>query len=1476
MEASPASGQVAASLEQARQHYQAGRWQKAEELCQRILQTNPTEADALHLLGLIAGQSGRYQPAADYLRATVRLQPDLAAAHNDLGNALVLLGKLPEAIDSFREAVRSRPDFALAHSNLGNALQEMGHREEALANLREAVRLRPDFTEARFNLGVALQAQGHLPEAVESYQQVLRLKPDHVDAFCNLGMVLWKQGKFNEAFAQYQHALRLHPDHAVACNNQGAALQELGRLGEAEASLRQALLTKPDHADALCNLGIVLWKQGNMDESVAQYQKALRLQPDHAEALVNLGNVYKDQARLDLALEAYRAALHIKPDAAEIHSNLLLALNYHPGYDAPAIAEECARWNRTHAEPLRKLIQPHGNRPDPERRLRIGYVSPDFREHVDSFFTIPLLSNHDHEKYQIFCYANVPRPDAMTERLKGYADFWRSTVGLSDQQIADLVRGDQIDILVDLELHAAKNRLLMFARKPAPVQVAWLGYPGTTGLSTMDCRLTDPYLDPPGLFDAFYSEESIRLPDTFWCYNPLSDEPAVNALSARQTGIVTFGCLNNFCKVNDGCLSLWARVLRKVPQSRLLLRAPRGQARENVIASLRKEGIAEGRIELVESVPRQKYLQTYHRIDLGLDPVPCSGHTTSLDAFWMGVPTVTLLGKTAMGRAGFSQLCNLGLAELAAQTPEQYVELATSLANDLPRLEELRRTLRDRMRRSPLMDGTRFTRHVEQAYRQMWHRWCTQQDPLAATRTDGSPQPEGSKPDAKSYFQRGITLAQNRKYEDAAASFQEGLRLQPDSAGAHNDLGMILILQGKLSEAVESFRQAVRFQPDFAFAYSNLGNALRELGNLDEALANLQKAVLVRPDFVEAHLNLGIALEAQGKLDEATASYRQALHHRPNYADGHFNLGNALSKQGKPDEAVAHLQEALRCKSGYAEAHHSLANALKTLGRSDQAIIHYQHAIRLKPDADIHIVLGNAFQEQGDLPQALAHYRQAALLQPDNFVAHSNMGNALREMGQLEEAEASLRQALAIKPDFVPAFFNLGIVLPKLGRVDEAVAALRAALRFKPDAADIHSCLLVTLNYHPDYDARAIGKECARWNQQHALPLRKLVRPHANRPDPERRLRIGYVSPHFSDHVDSFFTIPLLSNHNHEHYEIFCYANVTHPDAMTKRLKGYADLWRSTVGLSDQQIADLVRSDQIDVLVDLELHVANNRLLMFARKPAPVQVAWLGYPGTTGLSTMDYRLTDPYLDPPGLFDAFYSEESIRLPDTFWCYDPWKEEPLVNALPALETGTVTFGCLNNFCKINEGCLALWSAVLRKVPRSRFLLRAPRGQTRDHLLAGLRQEGMTESRLEFIDHVTRPEYLKLYHRIDLGLDPVPCSGHTTSLDAFWMGVPTVTLLGKTAMGRAGFSQLCNLGLSELAAQTPEQYVELAASWASDLEQLQKLRGSLRERMKQSPLMDGERFARGVEQAYRHMWRRWCDRRDPAPSKESGLHS
>jgi predicted O-linked N-acetylglucosamine transferase (SPINDLY family) len=312
----------------------------------------------------------------------------------------------------------------------------------------------------------------------------------------------------------------------------------------------------------------------------------------------------------------------------------------------------------------------------------------------------------------------------MTDRLRQSADVWRDIVGWSDALVADRVRQDRIDIAVDLTLHGGDNRLLVFARKPAPVQVTYLAYCSSTGLSTIDYRLSDPYLDPPGMDESVYSERTIRLPETYWCYQPIGAPPEVNALPALEQGHITFGGLNNFCKVSEPALAAWAKLLRAVPHAHLLLHAHEGAHRQWVRERLKGEGLEPARVRFAGFMPMERYFALYRQIDIALDTFPCGGGTTTCDALWMGVPVVSLVGQTAVGRGGLSILSNVGLPELAARSAEEYVRIASELAHDLPRLSRLRKTLRQRMAQSPLMDAPRFARHIEAAFRQMWRQWC--------------------------------------------------------------------------------------------------------------------------------------------------------------------------------------------------------------------------------------------------------------------------------------------------------------------------------------------------------------------------------------------------------------------------------------------------------------------------------------------------------------------------------------------------------------------------------------------------------------------------------------------------------------------------------------------------------------------------------------------------------------------------------
>jgi predicted O-linked N-acetylglucosamine transferase (SPINDLY family) len=582
----------------------------------------------------------------------------------------------------------------------------------------------PTTIDQTIQIAIQHHQSGRLAEAERIYRQILAQDPNHPEVLKLLGVLAAQVGKSDAGMELIRRAIRLKPDDAEAHNNLGVILRNKGKFAEAVAAYRQAIRLKPDFAEAHNNLGIALVDVGQLDEAMAAYRQAIRLKPEYAKAYNNLGNALKDVGQLDEAIAAQQQAVRLNPFHAGLHSNLVFTVQYLPSYDGRMIQEELGRWNRRHAEPLKKLIQPHTNDRDPDRRLRIGYVSPDFRAHVVGQNLLPLLCHHDRRQMEIFCYSDVLGPDTLTEQLRGYADVWRSIVGLTDSQVVDLIRQDQIDVLVDLALHTAENRLVVFAHKPAPVQVTYLGYCGSAGMDAMDYRLSDPYLDPKESDLSCYRERTIRLPETYWCYGVAGATPEPSPPPVATMGYVTFGCLNNFAKVSPPARDLWAEILRGLPRSRLIVHSHPGAHLEAVRERFAGKGISPDRLEFPSWQPWPQYVQRYGRIDIALDPFPWGGGITTCDALWMGVPVVSLVGRTAVGRGGASILANVGVPELIAPTPQQYVQIATDLARDLPRLAELRRTLRARMQASPLMDAARFARNVEAAYRQMWRGWC--------------------------------------------------------------------------------------------------------------------------------------------------------------------------------------------------------------------------------------------------------------------------------------------------------------------------------------------------------------------------------------------------------------------------------------------------------------------------------------------------------------------------------------------------------------------------------------------------------------------------------------------------------------------------------------------------------------------------------------------------------------------------------
>jgi predicted O-linked N-acetylglucosamine transferase (SPINDLY family) len=614
---------------------------------------------------------------------------------------------------------------------------------QALKLAQQAVNAQ-DFRQAEIILRKILAAEPNQPQALQLYGRLAlranqpamalemltaseKLQPNDRFIHLDLGNVFLVLGRMEEAAAQYRRCLEISPNDAGAWSNLGVVLHELGQQQEALEALHKALALEPDVADRHNNLGTALTSLGRSHEAADAYRRAIQIKPDFWQVQQNLAHACKDIGQVDEAIRICRELLALNPNSHTLHSNLLIYMMYSPTCTPRELFEEHRRWNRQHAAPLGSEMKPHTNDRSPDRRLRVGYFSPDFREHSVSYFFENLLAAHDPAQVEVFCYADMLRKKEDTSaRLRALAPHWTNITGLPDQQVAEIIRKDQIDILVDLAGHTGGSRLLLLARQPAPVQVSYLGYPNTTGLDAIQYGLTDPYLDPPGGADELYSETLIRLPRTFACYRPPEDAPDLSPLPAASKGFLTFASFNAFPKVTARVIEVWSKILQRVPGSRLLIGARGVNTPEmsgQIRAAFSAQGIEPQRLWLSPYQPRSEYLATHHQIDILLDTFPVNGHTISCHALWMGVPVISLIGNARFGRLGSSVLNNLGLPELLAQSEDQYIDIAVNLASDLPRLEQLRSTLRQRMSQSPLMDAKSLARDIENAYREMWRTW---------------------------------------------------------------------------------------------------------------------------------------------------------------------------------------------------------------------------------------------------------------------------------------------------------------------------------------------------------------------------------------------------------------------------------------------------------------------------------------------------------------------------------------------------------------------------------------------------------------------------------------------------------------------------------------------------------------------------------------------------------------------------------
>lgn len=727
------------------------------------------------------------------------------------------------------------------------------------------------------------------------------------------------------------------------------------------------------------------------------------------------------------------------------------------------------------------------------------------------------------------------------------------------------------------------------------------------------------------------------------------------------------------------------------------------------------------------------------------------------------------------------------------------------------------------------------------------------------------------KPDsAAAYFNLGNAHERLKQHELALASYRQAITLKPDFADAYVAMGVALEELERFDDAITCYREALAIRPEYPEVHYNLGSVLMETGKLGEALPSLQHAVACRPDYAEAHRQLGQLFQNLARLGEAEQSYRQVLRIEPESAEDHNNLAVVLENQGLLEAAVESYQRALEINPEAPQAYNNLGGALRSLGRLDEALACYRQALTIKPDfAQAYNNFGAVLHQRELIVEAIAYYQKAIETDPNCIDAHNNMGVALQQGGQFNAALASYRRTLEISPGFVESLNNLGSLLADLGHLEEATASYRQALDGSPNFFRAHSNLLLIHNYLADQTPAELLAEAIRFGENVA----RVARPYSswhNAPDPTRCLRVGIVSADFRQHPVGYFlegVLTALATQARGRLEFVAYSNYSKFDETSERIKACCQDWQSVLGVSDEILARRIHDGGIDILIDLSGHTGHNRLPLFAWKPAPVQISWLGYFATTGVKAIDYLLADP-LTLPESEEVNFTESIWRLPETRLCFTPPATQVAVRTLPAIDSGRITFGCFNNLTKMNDAVVNLWARLLKALPESCLLLKTKQLDdplVQQSVLKRFAEHGINNERLILEPHTPRADYLAAYNRVDIALDPFPFTGGTTTVEALWMGVPVLTLAGKQFLARQGVGLLMKAGLPEWVATDQDDYLSRAVTHAGDLQRLASLRARLRQQVLASPIFDAPRFARHFEAALRSMWEKWCHDQD-----------
>jgi predicted O-linked N-acetylglucosamine transferase (SPINDLY family) len=1504
--------------------------------------------------GIALNALKRHQEAIGNYEQAIALEPNYVEALFNRGNALNELKKYQEAIDSFNQALAFQPDHADAWCNRGNALLKLKQHQAAIDSCDRAIALKPALAQAWFSRGNALLELKLYQEAIDGYDRALATQPDNTEAWYRRGVAMYNTKQYRAAVDSFDQAIAIRADHADAYFNRANALNELKQYQAAIDSFDQAIALNPDFAPAYNNRGCVLISLKQHQLAVDSYDQALALQSDNASAWCNRGVALFDLKQHQAAIDSYDRAIALQPDHPLLHGpRLHIKKQICDWRDAEhEVAELLARIDQnekvsTSLSALaltaslrlqRKAAQTWVNDKFPENfelgqipkrgkrdKIRLGYFSMDFLNHPVSYLTAELFETHDRDKFEVYAFSfGIDTKDDMRTRLEAGFDKFIDVWSRSEREIAELARQMEIDIAIDLAGLTGDSRTGIFARRAAPLQVNYLGYPGTMGASYMDYLIADPQLVPEEA-QAHYAEHIVYLPS----FQANDSQRAISSkvfgreeLGLPQTGFV-FCNFNSLYKITPGTFDGWMRILKQVDGSVLFLLADNELAAINLTREASQRGVDAGRLVFGKRLATTEYLARYRAADLFLDTFPFNAGTTASDALWAGLPLLTLTGEAFASRMAASLLSAIELPELITTTQEEYEALAVALALNPERLQAIRQKLARNRLSTALFDTPRFTRHLEDAYTQM----------LELYHADLPPEHIYVKPfhldtgQVQSRFKEALALHQQGLLTQAKPIYQEILQVQPKHADALHFLGMLARQNGDLTAALDLIGKSIEIRPDNAAAWSNLGNALSDLKRYPEAINSYDKAISLQPNHADAYSNRGVALNHLQQYQAAIDSYDKAIALKPDFAqpwcsrgialsalERHQNAiesfdraialesehaqawcdrGNAQSALKEHRQAVDSYDRAIALNPEYADAWCNRGNALHALRQYQAAIDSYQHAMAIAPDqAEAYCNCGNTLRESKQQLQAIEYYDKAIALKADYAEAYSNRGAALNDLLQHEQALISYDRAIALQPDLAKAYSNRGNAFNALKQRLQAIENYEKALALQPDQDYVPGTLLHTRMHVCDWSnaASRISELLARldrneriaqsfpvlsltssaalqrkaaeiWvNDKHAVNLELGSIPKRGK---KEKIRLGYFSMDFRNHPVSFLTAELFETHDRERFEVYAFSyGPDTQDEMRKRLELAFDKFVDVKDKSERDIAALARQLEIDIAVDLAGFTGSSRSGLFAWRAAPVQINYLGYPGTMGASYMDYLIADPQLIPEEA-KPHYCEKIVYLPDSYMVND--RQRAISDRVFSREelglppTGFV-FCCFNNAYKITPGTFDGWMRILRQVDGSVLFLLADNELAATNLRKEACLRGMDADRLVFGKRLPAPEYLARYRVADLFLDTFPFNAGTTGSDALWAGLPVLTRTGEAFASRMASSLLSAIELPELITTTQEAYEALAVQLATNPERMQAIRQKLARHRLSTALFDTPRFTRHLEDAYTQMLERY----------------